>query len=144
MKKFSENAAAVLNRENLQVINSDIWRDLQDPMKLRCEFYWLDEHDNQVTIEVPLYAVRRAYDKIGHGCCINLVCPSGAFIPSAIHIDVPGAIHIDKDKTLSLDLPYESLILNNKFNVEALNETNIIVTEREIIAAEREIVKTIQ
>ena len=76
MKKFSKKAAAVLNGEGLQVINADIWHDLQDPMKLRCEFYWLDEHDNQITVEVPLYMARRAYSKIGYDCCINIVCPN--------------------------------------------------------------------
>lgn len=136
MEKFSKKAAAVLNRENLQIINSDVWYDLQDPMGLRCEFYWLDEHNEQITVEVPLYKLRQANDKIGHSCCINLVCPSGAFIPSAIHIN--------EDGTISLDLPYEPLILNNTFNPEALNETNIIIAEHEIIAAKFGIVGTIQ
>lgn len=136
MKKFSEKAAVVLNREKLQVINSDVWYGIQDPKKLRCELYWLDEHDNQITVEVPLYALHQAYDKIGHGCVINLICPSGAFIPSAIDIN--------KDGSITPELPYEPLILNNEFNPKAQYETNIIVTEQEIIEAECGIAITIQ
>ena len=135
MEKFSEKAAAELNREKLQVINSDIWHDLQDSMNLRCEFNWLDKRDNEISVEVPLYAMRQAYDKIGHGCCINLICPSGAFIPSAIHLNNDGSIR--------LELPHAPLILDGELNAEFLNETNMIVTEWEIIEAERRIVKTI-
>ena len=115
MKKFSEKAAAVLNRENLQVISSDVWHDLQDPMKLRCEFYWLDEYDNPITVEVPLYAVRRAQTKIKQDCCINIICPGGAFIPSAVDINKNGKI--------TLDLLYDPLILNGEFNAEAPYDT---------------------
>lgn len=136
MEKFSKKAAAELNREKLQVINSNVWHDIQDPMKLRCEFYWLDEYDNHITVEVPLYAVRRAQAKIKHDCCINLVCPSGAFIPSAIEINKNGSI--------ALDLPYEPLILKDGFNAEALHETNMIVTQRELFAVEHNILVAIE
>lgn len=136
MKKFSEKAAAELNREKLRIINAEVWRGLHDTRRLRCEFYWLDEHDNEVTVEVPLYAVRRAQAKIGHSCCINLVCSNGCFIPSAIEINIDGFIR--------LDLLYEPLILKDGFNAEALHETNMIVTQRELLAVEHNILAAIE
>lgn len=135
MITLSERATMVLNHENLQVINVDIWHDIQNPKMLRCELYWLDKHDNQVTVEVPLYALRQANDKVGHGCVINLVCPNGAFIPSAVTLELNGSV--------TLDLPYDPLIIEGEFNAEASYDTNIIVTEQEVRDAQRRIVKAI-
>jgi hypothetical protein len=135
MEKFSKKAAAVLNDEGLQVINTKVWNGIQDAKRLRCELYWLDEHEEPITVEVPLYAVHQAYKKVGHGCVINLVCPNGAFIPSAVDID--------KDGTIGLDLPYEPFIREDRFNVNASCDFNVIVTRRELVAVEVDILKAI-
>jgi len=135
MKKLSEKATAALIREDLQVINTDVWLGIQDAKQLRCELYWLDEYEEPITVEVPLYRLRQAYNKVGHSCVINLICPDYVFIPSAIEIGNNGVV--------TLENLCEDLVLKGGLNGEVMSNDTCIITRDEYIEVTDRILATI-